>query len=377
MKIAIISDLLIVENNGTTITTKRLIENMKKRGHDVRIVSTLAPQEHNHFPLKKRNFYIFNKYVEKNGVVLAKPNKKLLKQVISDADVVHILLPFKTGRAAIKIANKLNIPVTTAFHVQAENVTSHFGLKNFKPANDYIYNRFYRKFFKHAKYVHCPTDFIANELRKHNYNMDLRVISNGVTPIYKKMDVEKPTELKDKFVILFIGRLVHEKRQDLLIKAAKESKYSDRIQVVFAGQGPLKEHLVSLGKGLKNPPIIQFYPKEELVKVINYSDLYVHPSDIEIEAISCLEAITCGKCPIISNSERSATNAFALTEHNLFEAGDANSLAQKIDYFIENPAELKKIEKMYNDYAKKFEIENSMNEMEKMFNDAIASKKAE
>ena len=44
MKIAIISDLLIVENNGTTITTKRLIENMKKRGHDVRIVSTLAPQ---------------------------------------------------------------------------------------------------------------------------------------------------------------------------------------------------------------------------------------------------------------------------------------------------------------------------------------------
>ena len=35
MKIAIIADVLGQENNGTTITVKRLIDNLKKRGHDV------------------------------------------------------------------------------------------------------------------------------------------------------------------------------------------------------------------------------------------------------------------------------------------------------------------------------------------------------
>lgn len=107
------------------------------------------------------------------------------------------------------------------------------------------------------------------------------------------------------------------------------------------------------------------------MEVINYSNLYVHPSDIEIEAISCLEAITCGRVPVISDSTRSATNAFALSDKNLFEAGNPKSLAQKIDYFIDNPEEIKSMEQAYESYAKQFEISECMNQMEKMFFDAI------
>ena len=376
MRIAIITDVLGEENNGTTITTKRLIENMKKKGHEVFVVSPSKIDEPGYYTLKRRNFYVFNKYVEKNGVVLAVPDKKILHEVISKVDVVHILLPFKTGIAAIKIAKQLGKPVTTAFHSQAENVSSHFGLKNFKPANDFVYRRFLNKFYKHTNFVHCPSPFIAGEIKKHGYNMDLRVISNGVTPIYKKMEVEKPEHLKDKFVILFVGRLSKEKRHDLLIDAVKHSKYSDKIQIVFAGHGPLKEKIMHQGQSLPNQPIIGFYPKEELVKVINYSDLYVHPSDIEIEAISCLEAITCGRVPVISDSEKSATNAFALSDKNLFQAGNPKSLAEKIDYFIDNPDEIQKFEQEYSNYATRFQIEACMDEMEQMFMDAIASKKA-
>lgn len=376
MKIAIITDVLGEENNGTTITTKRLIENMKKKGHEVFVVSPSKIEEPGYYALKKRNFYIFNKYVEKNGVVLAVPDREVLKEVISKVDIVHILLPFKTGRMAIKIVKELGKPVTTAFHSQAENITAHFGLKNFKPANNYIYKRFLNKFYKHTKFVHCPSPFIANEIKKHGYNMDLRVISNGVTPIYKKIEVEKPENLKDKFVVLFVGRLSKEKRHDLLIDAVNLSKHREKIQIIFAGHGPLKEKLTKHGEILPNRPIIGFYPKEELVNVINYSNLYVHPSDIEIEAISCLEAITCGRVPVISDSEKSATNAFALSDKNLFKAGNPASLAEKIDYFIDNPNEIEKFEKEYANYATRFQIEACMDDMEKMFFDAIADKKA-
>lgn len=374
MKIAIISDVLGEENNGTTITTKRLIENMKKRGHEVEVVSPLKTDEPGYHTLKTRSFFPFDKYVAKNGVELAKPDKDILTKVISECDVAHILLPFKTGQAAIKIANQLGKPVTTAFHAQAENVTAHFGLKNFKPANDFIYWRFLRKFYCHAKYVHCPSPFIANEIKKHGYNMDLRVISNGVNPLYQKRHVEKPEHLKDKFCILFIGRLSKEKRHDLLIDAVALSKHEKNIQIIFAGHGPLKEKLTNYGKKLTNQPIIGFYPKEQLVDVINYCDLYTHPSDIEIEAIACLEAITCGKVPVISNSKKSATNAFAISEHNLFEAGNPQSLADKIDFLIENPDKLKQLEQQYADYAKQFALDHCMDKMEQMFVDAVAAK---
>lgn len=376
MKIGIITDVLGEENNGTTITTKRLIENMKKRGHEVLVVSPLTTSEEGYFALKKRNFYIFNKYIEKNGVVLAIPDKNLLYNVIKECDVVHILLPFKTGKMALKIANELGKPVTTAFHAQAENITSHLGLKNFKPANDFVYHRFLKTFYKDTKFIHCPSPFIANEIKKHGYNMDLRVISNGVNSLYKKMSVEKPSELKDKFCVLFIGRLSKEKRHDLLINAVKLSKYKDKIQLIFAGHGPLKEKIEKQGKDLPNKPIIHFIPKQELVKVINYCDLYVHPSDIEIEAIACLEAITCGKVPVISDSKRSATNAFALTQNNLFEAGNPQSLANKIDYFIENPSEIKTLEEKYDNYATQFNLDSCMDKMEQMFFDAIKLKNA-
>ena len=39
MRIAVIADVLGEENNGTSITVKRLILNLKKRGHEVLVVA--------------------------------------------------------------------------------------------------------------------------------------------------------------------------------------------------------------------------------------------------------------------------------------------------------------------------------------------------
>lgn len=147
--------------------------------------------------------------------------------------------------------------------------------------------------------MHCPSNMIAGQLKEHGYTANLHVISNGVSEVFQKKEVAKPKELQDKFVILMIGRLSVEKRQDLIIKAVLESKYESQIQLIFAGKGPWRSHLESLSEKMTNPPIFGFYEEKELIDVINYSDLYVHASDAEIEAISCMEAFTCGLVPII------------------------------------------------------------------------------
>lgn len=372
MKIAIIADVLGEENNGTTITVKRLIKHLKARGHQVEVVSPSAANETGFHQVKKIDFKIFNNYVKKNGVELAKPDKDLLKQVIGECDVVHILMPFAMGRAAMRVANELNKPVTTAFHVQPENVSSHFGLQKSKPINKYIYKNFYEHFYSHAEYIHCPTQFIADKLAEHGYAADFRVISNGVDHVFHAEKVEKPKEYADKFCILTTGRLSKEKCQKDLIDAVKKSKYADRIQIFIAGDGPLKNKLMRRGKKLKNPPVIMFRPKEELVKVINFCDLYVHPSYAEIESIACVEAITCGLVPVIADSKMSAAKHFALTEHNLYRSGDTDSLARQIDFMIENPQLRNDLRLRYIEYAERFRIEKCIDKMEEMFEDAIA-----
>lgn len=371
MKIAIVADVFGEENNGTTITIKRLISHLSSRGHEVKVVSPASTGESGYFTLPKRNFYIFNGYMKKNGVVLAKPDDEIFYKAFDGVDVVHIALPFKAGKRALEICREKKIPFTSASHCQAENVTAHVGLKKCAPANNIVYKYLFDTFYKDVRFVHCPSETMAKILRDHGYDMDIRVISNGVEETFKKISVSKPDEWKDKFVIMTVGRLSREKMQTTLINAIAKSAYSDKIQLVIAGKGPLYDHLASEGEKLPVKPYISFMKQDELIRNLNAADLYVHPSFAEIEAISCLEAISCGLVPIIADSEASATRQFALTEKNLFKSGDEEDLAKRIDYMIEHPDELETLKAQYSGYAKQFSIDSCIDKMEQLFRDAI------
>ena len=99
--------------------------------------------------------------------------------------------------------------------------------------------------------------------------------------------------------------------------------------------------------------------------------MYVHSADAEIEAISCIEAFACGNVPIIANSPNSATKQFALIPESLFEAGNSNSLASRIDFWIENEKYKKEMELKYSQSAENYRLKNSIKKMEEMFEDAI------
>ena len=173
------------------------------------------------------------------------------------------------------------------------------------------------------------------------------------------------------------GRYSNEKRQDLLLKAVLHSKYKDKIQVILAGSGPNEKMLAKLGSKLPNKPIMCFLHKDELIKVINFCDLYVHCSDIEIEGIGCMEAISCGIVPVLSDSKNAALYQFALSENNLFKNGDEIDLARKIDYWLDNKKEKDEMSKKYVEFMQDFKIEKCMDKMEEMFAYAIKNNKKE
>lgn len=370
MKILIVIDQYDNLSNGTTISAKRFVDGLRKDGNEVQILST-GKDEENKFGLKTYKFpKVIDKYFKANEMVFAKPDEEVMREVFKNQDVIHFYMPFALARKGVKIAEEMHIPHTTAFHVQPENITYAVGLGTNQLINDKIYT-YFRTYYNKFRHIHCPSKFIANQLENHGYTAKLHVISNGVDEDFKFDRKEKPEELKDKFIITMVGRYSPEKRQDVLIDAIKKSKYSDKIQLILGGKGQCYEKYKEQSKDLKNPPIMQFFEKNDLANVLSYTDLYVHSADAEIEAISCLEAIACGNVPIISNSNESATVQFALNDKSLFEHGNSEDLAKKIDYFIENPEYLIQMRKEYTEFANKFRIENSIKLMGKMFEEEI------
>lgn len=378
MNITVVCDVLGLPNNGTSMAAFNLINSMRARGHRVKVV---CPDEdksgrEDYFITPRYNFGVFNKYVAKNGVSLGKADEDIIRVAMDDAEVVHILLPFSLGISAQKLAMEKGLPITASFHCQAENITSHIHLKDSKQANLMTYKILRYKFFDKCDCIHYPSKFICDTFESCTGPTNHYIISNGVSGDFRRIPVDKPEYLKNKFVILFSGRYSREKRHDILTDAIALSKHREIIVPIYAGCGPLeneiREHAL---RKLGCAPVMRFFNRGEMVKVINYSDLYVHPAEIEIEAIACLEAISCGRIPVISNSPRSATRNFALTEDNLFRCNDPRDLACKIDHWIENPEDRKKCEERYLGYAAQFSFESCMDKMEQMLFDAVKLKK--
>lgn len=368
MNVAIIADVLGQPNNGTSLATYNLINALKAKGHNVKVV---CPDEDKK---ELEGYYIapvnhlgpiIDKIIEKNGVVWAKGDDKVILQAIEDADVVHVEMAYSLGNRAAKLAKKLNKPLTASFHCQAENFTSHIFMMNSKLVNKITYKTFYKNLFSKCDAIHYPTQFIKDEFESQiKRETPAFVISNGVNKEF--FGNERLPKSGDKFEIICTGRFCAEKAQHVLIKAVAKSKHKDDIKIFFAGAGPDKKKLQSLVKKLGVDADFTFYDRESLKKRLLSGDLYVHTATAEIEAISCLEAIVSGLVPIICNSDKSATRNFAIDDNCLFKKGDPQDLADKIDYFYENRAVKDDYAERYKGMISAFNIETSMDKMEKM-----------
>lgn len=331
-----------------------------------------------YYVVPKINFGIFNKYVAKNGVCLGKADLNILYEAISGADIVHCNFPGVLSYNAVDIAHSMGIPVTASTHAQAENFTNHVYLSHFEPANKAMYKIMYNVLFKKVDAIHYPSQFMRDVFEFQNHFISNGyVISNGVRSDFVHRDIPKPEGMTNRIIITYTARYSKEKCPFRLLKAVKYSKYKDRIQLIMPGEGPLQSKMERYTRKWKNPPIYGFHSHEEMIDILSYSDLYCHVSEIDLEAISALEAISMGLTPILSDSKKAAIRYFALSPHNLFHYSSSKDLAAKIDFWVDHPRAKRDNSQQYLGFAKRFDFQTCMNKMEEMFLETIASYRVE
>ncbi|MBI3558891.1 glycosyltransferase family 4 protein [Candidatus Gottesmanbacteria bacterium] len=127
------------------------------------------------------------------------------------------------------------------------------------------------------------------------------VIPNGIDPKYKpQLKNQKLLEkynIKNKKVLLYLGRLIERKNIPFLFKIIK--KLSNDYILLICGDGPLSDNLEKTA-----PEKVIFtgrISEEQKVDYYNLADVFVYPSLKEGYGLSVAEAIACGKPVVASN----------------------------------------------------------------------------
>lgn len=379
MKVLIVCNNAYMRGNGICTAVLSLARRLKLVGVQVRIMSTANPDpsstDQPDYPLKHFKFPIFEPIIETNGFRYATFDRNIATQAIAWADVVHLHEGFPMEAKVARLAREMGKPCVGSFHLFSENVTANLGLGKARIINYFVTRWWRNSVYNLCSVVHCPTEVVKKHLIKCGYTSQMRVITNGLEIAESEITPYKSTN--EQIVVLCIGRLSNEKSQSTLIEAMRYSKYADRIQLHFAGKGPCQKRYEREVKKLlkegviKYEPVFGFYSHDRLKEIIRTAYLYIHCAWVEVEGLSCAEAIREGVVPIIATGEFTASSQFALDSRSTFAERDSKELAAKIDWWIEHPEQRAEMGIKYAHSIKKYNATDAIAQMIDMYQDSI------
>lgn len=408
LKLLFVINNLYTRGNGLSASARRTITLLRERGHDVRVLSSGSAEQAQacdftapEFALPARRFPLADAIISAQGYAFAKPKRKVIKQAVDWADVVHLEEPFGLQARTAVAAKRAGKPALATYHIHPENITATIHLDGLWPLNALLLASWRRRIYALAQVVQCPSDSVRQRLQRWGLGDKLVTISNGVglapskpaagtkteycAPGGRQVETkqtpgEAQPEGEQVYRLLVVGRFSREKDQATILKAMRHSRYASQIQLVFAGRGPTEKslrraasHLVRDGV-LKHAPSFNFFDAAGLDTQAEQADLYIHAAFIEVEGLSCLEVLRHGVVPVIAHSPLTATSQFALDAHSRFKARDPKALARAIDYWLSDNDRRQTEAQKYLNIGAHYDINDCVSRLELVYRKLASSK---
>ena len=296
MRIAIFSEVYWPMVSGVGVTLLRLVRALEARGHVVRVYSASYPlppgladrPEVHRSPGVPLFLY--------PDVQWAFPRQREITADLAAfrPDVVHLATEFALGRAGLKAAQQLDLPIIASAHTDYQKYAQRYGVA-WVLGMGWMYLRW---FYGHAERVLVPSRLYQQSLERRGV-MHTGLWTRGVDPAefhpgfrsdaYRARYGVGPDDL----LVTYIGRLAREKDLHRLVTAWQTLRATrGNAQLVLVGQGPLEEEVrrhapkgVHLGGLLEGRALGEAYAS---------ADCFVFPSSTETFGNSLLEAMASG-----------------------------------------------------------------------------------
>ncbi|MEQ1601865.1 MAG: glycosyltransferase [Methylophilaceae bacterium] len=313
MKILYVSDVYFPRINGVSTSIDTFRRELRARGHTVHLIAPdyFAPSEDESDILR----------VPARSLPMD-PEDRLMKygwamQHLSRLhaekyDLVHVQTPFVAHYLGLNLAKKLGIPCVETYHTFFEEYFYHyipFLPKSWLKAAARCISR------QQGNSLHgmvIPSRPMLEVLRHYGITSHAEVIPTGLQP--SSFTPGDGTEFRarygleqDRPVLLFVGRVAHEKNIGFLLKVTQRVRQQvPNILFVIAGEGParkgLEQEVSALGLQ-ENTQFIGYLDRHtELNSCYRAGDIFIFSSRTETQGLVLLEAMA-QAVPVVSIAE--------------------------------------------------------------------------
>ena len=313
MKILFISDVYFPRINGVSTSIEPFRHELRALGHTVHLIAPDYPGSSSdesdimRVPSRQLPFDPEDRLM-KFGWVMA----HLEKLRNEEYDIIHIQTPFVAHYLGVKLSRLLGIPCVETYHTFFEEYLHHYIPFVPRAIMAAVARRFSRHQGNSLDGMVVPSRPMMEVLRGYGVATHAEVIPTGLEPESfvpgNRDDFRRKYGIAlDRPMLLFVGRVAHEKNIGFLVKVVgRVRKDIPEVLLLIAGAGPAREGLEhdAIESGLSgNVMFIGYLDRHtELNSCYRSADIFVFSSRTETQGLVLLEAMAQG-VPVVSTAE--------------------------------------------------------------------------
>lgn len=384
MKIAMFTDAYFPRINGVTVSVQSFAQGLCNLGHEVCVVCleyTEEQQKSSFFDEKsndeKSPFKILR--IPSTWVAFSREDRMmrldkwhLVKKFMDNfcPDVIHINSEWTIGYFGAIYCRHRHIPFVFTFHTLWEDYLANY--ISFVPARGLkkLGMEVVRFYLKRADVIIAPTKRIAEVVERYGIKREVNILPTGIPDSKLEFSEEKSKivqatlfkkfpELKNRKILLFVGRIVKEKNLPFLFSVLeKVQKSQPDTALLFVGGGPylneLKESVKS--RGLEKSVFFTGYiDGNDLVYFYKLASVFTFPSKTETQGLVTVEAML-SALPVVAIGEMGTADVMQGDNGGFMVKDDEDEFSQKTLELLQDSGLHKKKSEQALEWGSKWKI---------------------
>lgn len=373
MNIALFSDSYLPTKSGVVTVVVQLKKVLEEMGHHVVVVTVGAGKAGPAYDSPDVFRVLSIQSPVGDGQYIGIPYKPEIREFLIEnkVEIIHAHTEFFIGHVAVVLGKELGIPVIATTHTMWEDYYKYYLFlgeliprKVIRKAVQRLYKKFYafinvsqkaHDYFNRPRMLpNIPSAIIPNAIDRKQF------VSKTYTEDDKAAVKEKLGFKSTDRIIIYVGRVVEEKRVDELYEIAKSivCEKSD-IKVLVVGNGARYDHLVKLvaEDKLENKIIFTgFVDWEKLSGYYAAADVFCTVSLSEMHSMTVLEALSLG-VPVVCRYDTSFTDTVFDGVDGYFGKND-KEVAEKLLKILNEPEKRAEMSKQALKISGRFTLEN-------------------